>query len=106
MKVKRYQDTKYLIYNDSRVQNEETGTFLKSFDNGKGYQKVILHIDGKRRSRYVHRLVAEQFIRKPRKRYCDQVNHIDGDKTNNHHTNLEWVTNGENQKHAYKIGLK
>lgn len=79
---------------------------LKPFDNGKGYKKINLMIDGKRKSMYVHRLVAEIYVNKPRKRYCDQVNHIDGDKSNNHYTNLEWLTNQENQIHAHKTGLK
>jgi hypothetical protein len=33
------------------------------------------------------------------------VNHIDGNKTNNIVSNLEWVNNSENQLHAYKLGL-
>ncbi len=34
-----------------------------------------------------------------------QINHIDGDMQNNHHTNLEWVTNKENSEHAQRLGL-
>jgi hypothetical protein len=51
----------------------------------------------------LHRIVALTFIDNPENK--EQVNHIDGNKLNNAVTNLEWVTNKENQIHKYKIGL-
>jgi hypothetical protein len=49
----------------------------------------------------VAHLVAEAFIGPRPLGFV--TNHIDGDKTNNHFQNLEWVTYGENNRHAYRI---
>lgn len=52
----------------------------------------------------VHRLVAKHFVPNPENK--SDVNHLDGDKYNNYYLNLRWDTSGDNQKHAYEIGLK
>ena len=72
-------------------------------DNGKGYKFVWLYKNNKGHRRYVHRLVAEAFIPNPESKKT--VNHKDGDKSNNHVTNLEWATYKENNDHARRVGL-
>jgi hypothetical protein len=78
------------------------GRMLTAKQSGK-YLGVSLFLEGVETRYYIHRLVAAAFIPNPND--CPQVNHKDGCKHNNHVTNLEWVTNSENIKHAIVTGL-
>ena len=69
-----------------------------------GYMYVDLCKDGKVKKFTVHRLVAITFI--PNIENKCQVNHINGDKSDNRLINLEWNTRSENQKHSIRIGLR
>lgn len=71
--------------------------------NNYGYPKVRIRVDKKQFNLVVHLYVAKHFVVGYKKGL--QVNHIDGDKTNNNSKNLEWVTCKENIRHAWKIGL-
>lgn len=74
-------------------------TIYKLHNDKDGYK--MAGISGK--TIKVHRAVAETFIPNPDNR--PQVNHIDGDKSNNRADNLEWATQEENMQHASKHGL-
>ena len=64
----------------------------------KGYPVTNLNRDGLRKTALVSRLVAMHFV--PNNHNKPEVNHIDEDKTNNHASNLEWVTAKENSNHG------
>lgn len=72
--------------------------------NNRGYLSTTLCKNSKYQHFAIHCLVARAFIPNPENK--GYVNHKDGNKLNNSVSNLEWVTMSENNKHAYKIGLK
>lgn len=69
-----------------------------------GYLQVQLSKYGKTKHHSIHRLVSQTFIPNPSNK--PQVNHKDGHPLNCHISNLEWVTNSENQQHAITMGIK
>ena len=76
---------------------------LKAVLDTTGYYVVNL-TDGTRKvNRAIHRLLATTYIANPAN--LPHVNHIDGDKTNNDLSNLEWVSVKRNTQHAIEIGL-
>tara|TARA_R110000823_G_scaffold310062_1_gene434754 strand:+ start:169 stop:615 length:447 start_codon:yes stop_codon:yes gene_type:complete len=86
----------YRIEEDGSVYSIKTGRKLKQQLVKKGYFQIDLSINGKRKRKTVHRLVALTYI--PNEDNKPQVDHIDRNKQNNHFTNLRWVTNIENMQ--------
>lgn len=95
----------YLVFEDGRVFSSKTNKFLKTRprNNELDYWIVRLFINKPTRE-YVHRMVAKCFIENINN--YPQVNHLDGNKSNNLVSNLEWTTGSENMKHSYKMGLQ
>ena len=99
----KYPDNQnYIVSNTGRVRRERS-TEDKIPRERKGYLSVDLYSDGKRKTKRVHRLVAETFLPNPDNK--PEVNHIDGNKHNNDVSNLEWVNSKENCRHAWDNGL-
>lgn len=93
----------YKISSHGRVKNVVTGQILTGDINNIGYRRVWLYVPTKKRF-FIHRLVAIHFCGGYQEGLV--VNHIDGDKLNNHAKNLEWVTRSENDLHAYRLNLR
>lgn len=68
-----------------------------------GYLEVSAKKNGKRIKHLVHRLVGMAWI----SGYSEEltINHIDGNKLNNSHDNLEWVSLARNTQHQWETGL-
>lgn len=93
----------YQVSNEGRLRSKKTGRIYNLSKPKDGYPRTRICLDGVKLSVNIHRLVAVAFVPNPEgKKY---VNHIDGDKTNNHATNLEWCTPSENNNHALANGL-
>lgn len=93
----------YEVSEYGEIRNKKTKQILKNRENGNGYLRVDLRKDGKSYKRYVHRLVAETFL----ENFAgfEHVNHKDEIKTNNHVSNLEWVSARYNMQYSRAIVL-
>lgn len=92
----------YKVTEGGLVYNTITGKEIRSQITNSGYVLVHLYNNGIRKAYTVHRLVAISFIPNPMD--LPQVNHKDGNKLNNHVSNLEWVSPGDNMRHSFSIG--
>lgn len=97
----------YKITNTGIITNIKNGKEIKPYTDGKGYKRVQLQStksNGKRLDVALHRLICWEY-NGPYSDDKNQVNHLDGDKSNNRPDNLEWCSNSENVKHAIENGL-
>ena len=105
--IKEYPN--YMISNYGNIKSlnyKRTGKeqILKQSINGRGYCYVNVSIKNKYKNISIHREVAKAFI--PTDNVKMDINHKDGNKTNNYVDNLEWCTRSYNIQHAYNNGFK
>lgn len=103
MPIKGYPD--YFVSSNGEIKsfkNNKEHILKPLFDGQKAYLHVSLCNKEGRKTKQIHRLVATAFLPNPLNK--KQVNHKNLNKEDNRVSNLEWVTQAENMKHAYKNG--
>lgn len=111
----------YLISNYGRVKSvsiqwvagkgairKNKSIIRRPYKWGGEYWGIVLYNRGNHLHRLIHQFVAYEFVEENRienPSFDYTVNHKDGNKSNNHFSNLEWMTRGENTSHAHRTGL-
>ena len=93
-------ETRYAISKSGKVKSLKTNKIMSPVIKN-GYVNLHLYKNGKYKTGLVHRLVAKTFLKKPPKKK-NQVDHRDGNKLNNHVSNLRYVSQSKNMKNAHK----
>lgn len=96
----------FSISDKGRIRNDETGHIrVPSQSANSRYARIVVrnHESHKQESIWLHREVAKAFIPNPENK--PEINHINGDRSDNSVANLEWCTRSENMKHAVRTGL-
>lgn len=90
--------THYIIKENYKPREVKGKILTPFFDRPKGYMSVSLSKNNKIKLQRIHRLVAQAFIPNPDN--LIQINHKDGNKSNNNVENLEWCSCKDNIRHA------
>ena len=101
--ISNHGNVRGLMFSNNKVIKPKIHSISKT-DNGNGYLYISLSLNGKRKNKYVHRLVAEAFVKNQNKKTV--VNHLDYNKKNNYFKNLEWCTTKENVLHSVELMRK
>lgn len=91
---------KYMISNWGNAKGINGDKLIKPQIVGDGHCQIAVRQDGGYKRLYIHRLVGKHFLETPSAEKC-LIDHIDRNKTNNHFSNLRWVTHQENSNNKY-----
>jgi len=94
---------KYIVGQDGHIVSKYNGKILAVHIDRKGYHRVNIHTDCGKKTFLLHRVIALVHI--PNQENSPQINHLDGDKSNNCVDNLEWSTGKANVEHSVLTGL-
>lgn len=98
---KQFKDSNYWFNKDGRGCNIKTKKYLNTSMKNDGYLRYFLYLNRQRKVYLAHRLIYEVFNGEIKENY--QINHIDGNKQNNHIDNLEMVTGSQNMQHSFYV---
>ena len=94
----------FSITKDGRVFNTKLNLQRKLRVNKNGYSMLTLYEDGKNKTVYLHRLLAEAYIPNPDN--LPVVRHLNDNKDDNRLENLAWGTKSDNEKDKFSNGYK
>ena len=94
----------HFCFEDGRIWSFNKSIWMATYKHHLGYVfGGNFTVNGKRKLCLLHQVVASAFI--PNTDNLPELNHLDGDKKNNHYTNLEWTTRQGNMQHGWANGL-
>ena len=102
--IKKKKYFNYDVYENGEIYSYYSNKFLKE-SIVQGYVQYSLYLNGKVKRIKAHKLVALLFLENDNPEENIVVNHIDGNKRNNHYSNLEWCTYYHNNRHARETKL-
>jgi hypothetical protein len=100
--MERFRNTEYFVTENGDVFRYNKKRKVKV--TKQGYLRCSLSINGKQHTYLIHRMVGECYL--SNRNNFPVIDHIDSNKSNNHFSNLEWVTHSENLLRSYKKGRK